>query len=112
LSAGNDADVSLAEELTECLPENSTLIGDKAYDSSALRQAAGAKGIKTCIPARSNRTTTPPFSPTAYRRRHRIENFFQRIKRYRRVAATRYDKLAETFLGFVCLAILFTLRLR
>src|SRR6516164_1115542 len=66
--------------------------------------------IKTCIPARSNRTTTVPFSPTAYRRRHRIENFFERIKRYRRVA-TRYDKLAETFLGFICLAILFTLRL-
>jgi len=110
LSAGNDADVSLAEELTECLPENSTLIGDKAYDSSTLRHAAGAKGIKTCIPARSNRTTTVPFSPTAYRRRHRIENFFERIKRYRRVA-TRYDKLAETFLGFICLAILLTLRL-
>jgi transposase len=66
---------------------------------------------KTCIPARSNRTTTVPFSPTAYRRRHRIENFFARIKRYRRVA-TRYDKLAETFLGFICLAILFTLRLK
>ena len=45
-----------------------------------------------------------------YRRRHRIENFFQRIKRYRRVA-TRYDKLGETFLGFVCLGILLTLRL-
>ena len=52
-----------------------------------------------------------PFSRTAYRRRYRIENFFQKIKRYRRIA-TRYDKLAETFLGFVCLAILFTLRLR
>ena len=99
LSAGSDADISLAEELTECLPEDST-----------LRHAAGAKGIKTCIPARSNRTTTVPFSPTAYRRRHRIENFFERIKRYRRVA-TRYDKLAETFLGFICLAILVTLRL-
>ena len=110
LSAGNDADISLAEELTECLSEDSTLIADKAYDSSTLRHAAGAKGIKTCIPARSNRTTTVPFSPTAYRRSHRIENFFQRIKRYRRVA-TRYDKLAETFLGFICLAILFTLRL-
>src|ERR1700745_1201301 len=60
LSAGNDADISLVEELTECLPEGSTLIGDKAYDSSTLRQAAGAKGIKTCIPARSNRTTTVP----------------------------------------------------
>jgi hypothetical protein len=48
------ADISLAEELTECLPEDSSLIGDKAYDSSTLRQGAGAKGIKTCIPARSN----------------------------------------------------------
>jgi transposase len=110
LSAGNDADISLVEELTECLPEGSTLIGDKSYDSSTLRQTAANKGIRTCIPARTNRTTTVPFSATVYRRRHRVENFFQRIKRYRRVA-TRYDKLAETFLGFVCLAILFTLRL-
>jgi hypothetical protein len=28
LSSGNQADISFAEELTECLPENSTLIGD------------------------------------------------------------------------------------
>jgi transposase len=110
LSGGNQADISLAEELTECLPEGSTLIGDKAYDSSTLRQTAATKGIKTCIPARTNRITTVPFSATLYRRRHRVENFFERIKRYRRVA-TRYDKLAESFLGFVCLAILFTLRL-
>jgi hypothetical protein len=41
---------------------------------------------KTCIPARSNRTTTVPFSATLYRRRHRVENFFEKIKRYRRVA--------------------------
>jgi transposase len=110
LSGGNQADISLAEELIECLPEGSTLIGDKAYDSSTLRQTAATKGIKTCIPARSSRTTTVPFAPRIYRRRHRVENFFEKIKRYRRVA-TRYDKLAETFLGFVCLAILFTLRL-
>jgi transposase len=110
LSSGNEADITLAEELTECLPEDSTLIGDKAYDSSALRQTATANGVKTCIPGRTNRTTTVPFSAKLYRRRHRIENFFQKIKRYRRVA-TRYDKLAETFLGFVCFAILLTLRL-
>ena len=110
LSSGNEADISLAEELMECLPEDSTLIGDKGYDSSHLRQTAATKGVKTCIPGRTNRTTTVPFSPKLYRRRHRVENFFQRIKRYRRVA-TRYDKLAETFLGFVCLGILLTLRL-
>jgi transposase len=105
LSSGNEADISLAEELTECLLKDSTLIGDKAYDSSTP-----AKGVKTCIPGRANRTTPVPFSAKLYRRRHRVENFFQRIKRYRRVA-TRYDKLAETFLGFVCLAILLTFRL-
>jgi transposase len=110
LSGGNQADISLAEELTECLPQDSTLIGDKAYDSSTLRQKAATKGINTYMPGRSNRTMTVPFSTTVYRRRHRVENFFARIKRYRRVA-TRYDKLAETFLGFVCLALLFTLRL-
>ena len=46
LSGGNQADISLADELTECLPEGSTLIGDKAYDSATLRQTAATKGIK------------------------------------------------------------------
>src|SRR5271157_4199597 len=58
VSSGNEADISLAEELTECLPKDSTLIGDKAYDSSTLRETATANGVKTCIPARTNRTTT------------------------------------------------------
>ena len=111
LSSGNEADISLAEEVTECLPEDSTLIGDQGYDSSTLQQTAAAKGVQTCIPGRTNRTTSVPFSTKLYRRRHRVENFFQRIKRYRRVA-TRHDKLGETFLGFVCIAILLTLRLK
>ena len=34
---------------------------------------------------------------------HRVENFFQRIKRFRRVGA-RYEKLGLHFLGFVQLA--------
>ena len=32
-----------------------------------------------------------------------VENFFQTIKTFRRVA-TRYDKLAETYFGWVLLA--------
>ena len=66
----------LAEDLTECLPEDSNLIGDKAYDSSALRQTPTAKGVKTCIRGRTNRTTTVAFSAKLCRRRHRVENFF------------------------------------
>jgi hypothetical protein len=38
-----------------------------------------------------------------YRQRHKIENFFQRIKIYKRVS-TRYDKLALTFINFILLA--------
>ena len=38
-----------------------------------------------------------------YRGRHKVENFFCRIKRYRRLS-TRYEKLAFTFLAFVQLA--------
>jgi len=73
--AGNAADISLAEELTECLPKDSTVIGDKGYDSHTLRQTVTAKGVKTCIPARTNRTTAVAFSAKLYRRRHRVENF-------------------------------------
>lgn len=38
-----------------------------------------------------------------YRRRHHIENFFCRIKRFRRIS-TRYDKLSFTFFSFVLFA--------
>ena len=41
-----------------------------------------------------------PFHRGYYRRRHRVENFFGRMKKFRRVA-TRYDKLAVTFLAFI-----------
>jgi len=37
------------------------------------------------------------------RKRHLLENFFERIKNFRPVA-TRHDKLAQTFFGFACLA--------
>ena len=43
------------------------------------------------------------FSPYLYRARNRVERFFNRIKRCRRVA-TRYDRLATNYLAFVQLA--------
>ena len=102
LSAGQDADISHAETMMDKLPADMA-VGDKGYDSDPFRQWLAEHGIKACIPPRSNRTTPRPYSKRSYRKRHLVENFFERIKRFRRVA-TRYDKLAETFLGFVCLA--------
>ena len=38
-----------------------------------------------------------------YKDRHLMENFFQRIKRHRRIAM-RFEKLARNFLAFLFLA--------
>jgi hypothetical protein len=41
-----------------------------------------------------------------YRLRHKIENFFQRLKIYKRIS-TRYEKLAHTFFNFILLGAVF-----
>jgi transposase len=102
LSAGNDADISHAQIITAEIPAK-MVVADKGYDSDEFRQWLTEHGITPCIPPRSNRKKACSYSKRTYRKRHVIENFFERIKNFRRVA-TRYDKLAETFLGFVCLA--------
>ena len=102
LSAGNEADISHAQTLAEEIPA-AMLVADKGYDSDGFRQWLLERGIKPCIPPRSNRKHPTTYSMSSYRKRHVVENFFERIKNFRRVA-TRYDKLAETYLGFVCLA--------
>jgi len=102
LSAGNDADITHAQSMAEEIP-GSMLVADKGYDSDPFRQWLRARGIAPCIPPRSNRLKPCRYSRASYRKRHLVENFFERIKNFRRVA-TRYDKLANSYLSFVCLA--------
>jgi transposase len=104
LSAGHEADITVAPEVIEDVT-GACVVADKAYDSQDFRALIVAKGIKTCIPPRANRVEPLAYSKHTYKKRHRVENFFQKIKRFRRVA-TRYDKLAETYFGFVLLAVL------
>ena len=102
LSPGNDADITHAPTLVADIPA-AMLVADKGYDSDPFRQWLRERGIQPCIPPRSNRKVPQTYSKASYRKRHVVENFFERIKNFRRVA-TRYDKLAQTYLGFVCLA--------
>ena len=102
LSAGNEADVTYAEPLLvdgDC----KVVVADKGYDSDLLRDWLRSQGMEPCIPPRSNRRTPEAYSFEHYRKRHLVENYFEKIKWFRRVA-TRYDKLYETYFGFVCLA--------
>lgn len=104
LSGGNLADPTAAPELIRSLERSGcrALVGDKGYDSDALRAMLLKLDIFPCFAVSRKRITGRPFHKGFYRRRHRIENFFCVLKRQRRIA-TRYDKLASSFLGFVTL---------
>lgn len=104
LTGGHVADVSQATEvLTELDPKR--VVADRGYDSDPLRRWLAERGVTSCIPSRSNRRHPRPVRRSSYRKRHLIENFFGHLKTFRRVA-TRYDKLAETFFGWVLLAVI------
>ena len=75
---------------------------DKAYDSEKVRQQIKDEGALPVIPSRSNATKKAYCPKRFYRRRHKIENYFCRIKDWRRIA-TRYDKLARNFLAAAAL---------
>ena len=82
------------------MPEGSTLLADKGYDSNAIREAAASKKAWANIPARSNRKQSFAFSGWLYRQRNLVERFFNRIKHFRGIA-TRYDKCPENYLAAV-----------
>tara|TARA_B100001115_G_C15777682_1_gene382243 strand:- start:104 stop:406 length:303 start_codon:yes stop_codon:yes gene_type:complete len=79
------------------------MLADKGYDGDAVREALLLQGILPVIPPKSNRKSPTKCDFRAYKDRNRIERMFNRLKQFRRIA-TRYDKTAKSFLGFLCLA--------
>ena len=101
VAPGQRNDLIAAEEIV--LPQEKKVVADKGYDGDQFRQKIAEAGSQPCIPARSGRRHPAKHHKGYYRRRHRVENFFQRIKRRRRIG-TRYEKLDVTFFSFLCLA--------
>lgn len=89
--------------MDEDAPDPLAMLADKGYDSDTIRDDLEGRGIEPVIPTKSNRKIQRPVCRQTYTHRNRIERFFNKIKHSRRVA-TRYDKLASSFLGFVQLA--------
>ncbi len=102
LAPGAAADVKVAAAVLSHL-KKTIVVADKGYDSDAFRRDLRRQKARVCIPARSNRLQPASWNRAYYRRRHQVENFFQRLKRSRRIG-TRYEKLDLHFLGFVSLA--------
>ena len=76
------------------------VLADKGYDSDQLRREIRKGRGYALIPGRKNRKREVLYVESLGRKRHVVENFFARIKRFRRVS-TRYDRLASSYLGFV-----------
>jgi transposase len=100
LTGGQVHDACEAEALIEAIPEGATLLGDKGYDSNAIREQAARKNVWANIPNRSNRKQRFGFPPWLYRQRNLVERFFNRIKQFRGIA-TRYDRCPENYLAAV-----------
>ena len=78
------------------------LIGDKAYDADSLLDTLAQRDIAAVIPPKANRKTPRTCDFALYCERNLVERFFNKIKHYRAIA-TRFDKLANTFLAGVLL---------
>jgi len=79
------------------------LIADKGYDATYIIEKVKELGMKPLIPPRSNRKNQRKYDKELYKKRNLIERMFNKMKHFRRVA-TRYDKLATSFLSFVHIA--------
>jgi transposase len=102
LTPGNISDVGELPGLIKGLSAKAFL-ADKGYDADAVVELVRAGGMEAIIPSRSNRKRPRPLDEARYLARHLVENLFQRMKIFRRVA-TRFEKLDERFIGFVYLA--------
>ncbi len=81
-----------------------TVLADKGYDADKrVIEPLEAQGKTAVIPPKRNRKTPREYDRDLYKARHLIENFFAKLKQYRAIA-TRYHKLAETFLSAIYMA--------
>ena len=102
-TAGQRGDCPQAAALIEGLEGVDHVIADAAYDSGPLRRMIEEDlGAQAHIQANPSRAIKPPLDQDLYAERHKVENFFQRIKRFRRIAL-RCEKTLTNFMGFVFL---------
>ncbi len=102
LTAGQVSDYKEALSLIDGF-KTSAVLADKGYDADYVIEAAVQCGAQAVIPPKSNRNTLREYDKALYKERNLVERFFNKLKHFRRVA-TRYDKTASAFLGFVHLA--------
>jgi len=99
LTGGERNDITQIEPLLDGLRADFVL-ADKGYDGQRAMQAIALSGAKPVVPRRKTTASWRIFDRVLYKDRNAIERFFCKIKHFRRIA-TRYDKLARNYFGFL-----------
>jgi len=84
-------------------PSPKVLLADRGYDADFIREDMAARGGVAVVPTRRHRKTQIQVDGFIYALRNRIERCFNKLKNARRLA-TRYDKTASSYLGFINIA--------
>jgi transposase len=79
------------------------LIADKAFDSNAIITDLNERGAKIVISQHPRRALPLPLDREMYKWRHLIENFFCKLKEFKRIAM-RADKTDRSFKAIIHLA--------
>ena len=109
LDAASPAEVTLLANTLASQPirgKPERLIGDRGYDSNAVRRFLKRRRIQPIIPARSNNTRATDQDGRClrrYRRRWIVERTIGWLGNFRRLTV-RYDRLVATYGGFFHLA--------
>jgi len=102
LTGGNVHDVTVADDLFAEVV-GFYVVEDAGYDSDPHRRALRANNNIPVIPGRKNRKIPIEYDKKIYKLRKRIEELFRKLKENKRLGM-RFEKLDETFLGFIALA--------
>jgi putative transposase len=108
LTPGQASDCKVGRELIESFAFPTTvthLVMDKGYSSYDIRDLCASKNIEAVVPPKGNYRCPWLYNRHLYAYRNEIERHFHRLKNYRRIA-TRYDKLMQTYSGFILLGMI------
>ena len=94
----------MIDATTARVPDIEEGVADKGFDGEPQRQVFRDRDIKPVIPYKANCKKPGRLNKRAYRERNMIERLIGKLKEFRRVA-TRYEKLKQTFLGMIHLAL-------
>ncbi len=106
LLPGNRYDTIGVAPLIEGI-EFDAFLGDKAFDANWIVEELDRRGAKVVISQRPQRTSPIDIDLEIYKWRHLIENFFCKLKEFKRIAmrACKTDQSFEAMI-YLCSAVI------